>query len=567
MARKTPPADGGFAALGLDERIVATLTALGYEEPTPIQREATPPLLEGKDVIGQAATGTGKTAAFALPLLQRIVSFGDDRAQPAAIVLVPTRELATQVAEAMHKYGRPLGVSVLPIYGGQAYGPQLRALKQGVDVVVATPGRALDHIKRGTMKLVGIRAVVLDEADEMLDMGFADDIEAVLTETPKERQTVLVSATLPPRIAAIADKHLNEPVRIRIAAEPTPEGELPRIRQAAYVVHRAYKPAALGRVLDAESPGSAIVFCRTRTEVDQLAETLTSRGYRAEALHGGMSQDQRTRVMKRLRGEAIDLIVATDVAARGLDVPHLTHVINFDVPCDAETYVHRIGRVGRAGREGTAITLAAPREHRMLRDFERATKQKIEVARVPTVADLKARRLDVTRANLLEALVEGNLDEFRVVIESLAEEHDVVDIALAAVKLAHQATVGKADDEEEIPSPEPRDEDGGIVRRGARTGGPRDGKPGQRRQRGPTPGTTRLFVAAGRSAGVRPQDLVGAIAAEAGLKGKEVGAIEIADRFSLVEVPEAAAEKVIRALRAATIRGKKVTVRRDQREG
>lgn len=568
MPRKTPPSDGGFASLGLDERLVATLAGLGYEEPTPIQREAVPPLLEGRDVIGQAATGTGKTAAFALPLIQRIVSFGDDRGRPAAIVLVPTRELATQVAEAIHRYGRPLGVTVLPIYGGQAYGPQLQALKRGVDVVVATPGRALDHIKRGTLKLAGIRAVVLDEADEMLDMGFADDIESVLDETPKERQTVLVSATLPPRIAAIADKHLSNPVRIRIAAEAAAEGDLPRIRQAAYVVHRAHKPAALGRVLDSEAPGSALVFCRTRTEVDQLAETLTSRGYRAEALHGGMTQDQRTRVMKRLRGEAIDLVVATDVAARGLDVPHLTHVINFDVPCDAETYVHRIGRVGRAGREGVAITLAAPREHRMLRDFERATKQKIEVARVPTVADLRARRLDLTRASLQEALVEGELDEFRVVVESLAEEHDVFDVALAAVKLAHQATAGK-DDDEEIPSPEPREEEGGIVRRGVRgrDAGPRDGKPGQRRGRRPSPGTARLFVAAGRSAGVRPQDLVGAIAAEAGLRGKEVGAIEIADRFSLVEVPEASAEKVIRALRAATIRGKKVTVRRDQREG
>jgi ATP-dependent RNA helicase DeaD len=569
MARKMGTAgDGGFAALGLDERIVAALSALGYEEPTPIQREAIPPLLEGKDLVGQAATGTGKTAAFALPILQRIAGMGEDRSRPAAVVLVPTRELATQVAEAMHRYGRPLGVSVLAIYGGQAYGPQLRALKQGVDVVVATPGRALDHIGKGTLKLGGVGVVVLDEADEMLDMGFAEDIEAVLTETPTERQTVLVSATMPPRITAIADKHLRDPARITIAKETVAEGEAPRVRQTAYVVPRAYKPAAIGRVLDTENPTSALVFCRTRNEVDELAEALASRGYRTEALHGGMSQEQRTRVIKKLRGGQADLVVATDVAARGLDIPQLSHVINYDVPCDAETYVHRIGRVGRAGREGVAITFAGPREHRLLRDYERATKQKIETARIPTVADLRARRLELTRASIREAILGDDLDSFRPAVESLADEFDLMQIALAAVKLAHQAAGGDRENEEEIPTPAPREEGGEVVRRGGKGDGrgPRGG-PGRGRPRERTPGTARLFVAAGRSAGVRPQDLVGAIAAEAGLRGKEVGAIEIADRFSLVEVPEAAAEKVIRALRGATIRGKKVAVRRDQREG
>jgi ATP-dependent RNA helicase DeaD len=486
-------------------------------------------------------------------------------------VLVPTRELATQVAEAMHKYGRPLGIRVLPIYGGQAYGPQLRALKQGVDVVVATPGRAIDHIKRQTMPLDGIRVVVLDEADEMLDMGFADDIESVLSETPSERQTVLVSATLPPRIAAIANRHLTDPTRIQIAGESVAAGDMPRIRQTAYVVHRSHKPAALGRVLDTENPTSAIVFCRTRSEVDELTETLSSRGYRAESLHGGMTQDQRSKVIKKLRAGSADLVVATDVAARGLDIPQLSHVINYDVPNAPESYVHRIGRVGRAGREGVAITLAAPREHRMLRDFERATKQKIEVARVPTVADLKAKRLELTKASIREALLGGDLDSFRPVVEALADEFDAVEIALAAVKLAHQATVGDAEDSEEIPSPSPSDDKGGgVVRRGAkgdRSDGPRrPGKPGGR-PRGPSPGATRLFVAAGRNAGVRPQDLVGAIASESGLSGRDIGAIEIADRFSLVEVPEAAADKVIKALKGTTLRGKKVTVRRDQREG
>ena len=567
MVRKASAVDdGGFASLELDSRLVDALTALGYEEPTPIQREAIPPILAGHDVIGQAATGTGKTAAFALPILQRIAGLGEKRAKPSVLVLVPTRELATQVAEAMHKYGRPLGVNVLPIYGGQAYGPQLRALKQGVDIVVATPGRALDHIRRKTMPLAGIQIVVLDEADEMLDMGFADDIESVLSETPETRQTVLVSATLPPRIASIAERHLRDAVRIKIAGESTEKGELPRIRQVAYIVHRSHKPAALGRILDVENPTSTIVFCRTRTEVDELSETLTSRGYRAESLHGGMSQDQRTRVIKKLRAGSADLIVATDVAARGLDIPQLSHVINYDVPNAPESYVHRIGRVGRAGREGVAITLTAPREHRMLRDFERATKQKIETARVPTVADLHAKRLELTRASIREALLSDNLDSYRAVVESLSEEFDLVEIALAAIKIAHVAAGGDGEDAEEIPSPEPSSES--IVRRG----GPRDGAGGKKfggkfTKRGPTAGATRLYVAAGRNAGVRPQDLVGAIAAEAGLKGRDVGAIEIADRFSLVEVPEEAAEKVIKALRAGTIRGKKVTVRRDQREG
>ncbi|MBA3314523.1 MAG: DEAD/DEAH box helicase [Planctomycetaceae bacterium] len=571
MARKAPPqSDGGFTSLELDARLIEMLTVLGYEEPTPIQREAIPPILAGSDVIGQAATGTGKTAAFALPILQRIVGFGDKRGKPTVLVLVPTRELATQVAEAMHKYGRPLGVNVLPIYGGQAYGPQLRALKQGVDIVVATPGRALDHIRRKTMPLAGIRIVVLDEADEMLDMGFADDIESVLSETPAERQTVLVSATLPPRISSIAERHLKDPVRIRIAGEQTGDGELPRIRQMAYIVHRSHKPAALGRILDVENPTSTIVFCRTRTEVDELSETLTSRGYRSEPLHGGMSQDQRTRVMKKLRAGAADLIVATDVAARGLDIPQLSHVINYDVPNAPESYVHRIGRVGRAGREGVAITLMAPREHRMLRDFERVTKQKIETARVPTVADLHAKRLELTRASIREALLSDNLDSYRPVVESLCDEFDLVEIALAAIKIAHTATGADGDDAEEIPAPAPDSSSDAVVRRGA----PRDGGGGKKfggkfsgKPRGPSAGAARLYVAAGRDAGVRPQDLVGAIAAEAGLKGRDVGAIEIADRFSLVEVPEADAEKVIKALRAGTIRGKKVAVRRDQREG
>jgi ATP-dependent RNA helicase DeaD len=538
-----------FAGLDLRPELLDAVAALGYEEPTPIQREAIPVVLSGRDLLGQAATGTGKTAAFALPILERI-AHGSDKPAPAALVLVPTRELAVQVSEAMHKYGRKLGTRVLPIYGGQPIVRQLRALAHGVDVVVATPGRALDHIGRGTLKLDNVQAVVLDEADEMLDMGFAEDIEAILESAPAERQTVLFSATIPPRIEQMVRRHLKEPERIQI--ERAPAGETPLVRQSAYVVARAHKPAALGRILDVEAPAAAIVFCRTRAEVDQLTETLNGRGYRAEPLHGGMSQEQRDRVMARLRGETADLIVATDVAARGLDIEQLTHVVNYDVPSAPEAYVHRIGRVGRAGREGVAITLAEPREHRMLKTIERVTGAKIAIERVPTVADLQARRLELTRAAVNEALLEGELERYRVVLESLADEFDVVEIALAAIKLAHEAAGGSdADDEQDIPE---------IAARPDRPRPPkRGGRSGER--------VARMFIGAGRSHKMRPSDLVGAITGETSLKGRDIGSIEIADRFSLVEIPESSIDEVITALRRSTIKGKKPTIRRDKGRG
>ncbi|MEA2717276.1 MAG: ATP-dependent helicase DeaD, partial [Actinomycetota bacterium] len=541
-----PAEDGaGFAGLGLRPELLRALTELGYEEATPIQRESIPPLLDGRDLLGQAATGTGKTAAFALPILQRMAAHGEsghgesDRGRrgpdPMALVLVPTRELAIQVSEAVYRYGRELGARVLPIYGGQPIVRQLRALERGVDVVVATPGRALDHIGRRTLKLQALEVVVLDEADEMLDMGFAEDIETILADTPEARQTVLFSATLPPRIDGMARRHLRDPIRIQMGRASTATGEAPLVRQTAYVVPRAHKPAALGRVLDVEAPAAALVFCRTREEVDHLTEKLNGRGYRAEGLHGGMSQEQRDRVMGRLRSGTADLLVATDVAARGLDIDHLTHVINYDVPSAPDSYVHRIGRVGRAGREGVAITLAEPREHGMLKTIERVTRQRITVEKLPTIADLRARRLELTRAALEESIREDDLEHFRVVVESLTDEFDVMEVALAAVKLAHEAS-GAAAVEEEIPEVSARpardrgDRGGGGRPDGPRGGDARDG----RRGRGPAAGMTRLFVGAGRAAGIRPQDLVGAIAGESSLSGRDIGAIEIADRFSLV---------------------------------
>ncbi|MEU6644285.1 DEAD/DEAH box helicase [Saccharomonospora sp. NPDC046836] len=558
MAENDEDNNATFADLALRKELVDALTGLGYEEPTPIQRAAIPPLLEGRDLVGQAATGTGKTAAFALPILQRITQHGEGR-KPKALVLTPTRELAVQVSEAMHRYGHELGTRVLPIYGGQPIGRQLKALERGVDVVIATPGRALDHMARGTLSLSELGMVVLDEADEMLDMGFAEDIEAIFAEIPQERQTMLFSATMPPRISGMVKHYLRDPVRIELGRKESAVGQPSPIQQSAYVVPRGHKPAALGRVLDVEAPVAAIVFCRTREEVDQLTETLNGRGYRAEPLHGGMNQQQRDRVVERLRAATADLVVATDVAARGLDIEQLTHVVNYNVPSAPEAYVHRIGRVGRAGREGTAITLVEPREHRMLKTIERVTGHRIAAQKLPTIADLRAQRLEQTRAALWESLQdEDGLDRYRTVVEPLAEEYDVIEVALAAVKLAHEAA-GTVNDEEEIPEVAVWPPTEG--KRGRREG---PGGREQRRGRAAARGMTRLFVGVGRTSGVRPQDLVGAIAGESQLRGRDIGAIDIADRFSLVDVPEAAADDVIAALKGTTIKGRKATIRRER---
>jgi len=544
-----------FAELGLAPGLCRVLSGLGYEEPTPIQQAAVPPLIAGRDLVGQAATGTGKTAAFALPVLQRILG----RSGPAgvlALILVPTRELAIQVSEAIHSYGRDMGVRVLPVYGGQPIGRQLRALERGVDVVVATPGRALDHIARGTLDLSGLEIVVLDEADEMFDMGFAEDIETILGKTPENRQAALFSATMPPRIDGMVRRHLSDPVRVELGRKASASPESLLVGQTAYMTPRGYKPAALMRILDLETPAAAIVFCRTRDEVDELTETLNGKGYRAEALHGGMDQRQRDRVMGRLRGGSLNLLVATDVAARGLDVDQLTHVVNYDVPSAPESYVHRIGRVGRAGREGIAITLAEPREHKMIKAFERVTRRPIAIEKVPTIAGLRASRLERTRDVLRKIVLEDDLDAFRAVVEPLGEEFGIYEVALAAVKLASMASGASRDDEElpEVDLP-PTDDRGGHRKAAGHD---------QRRGRPAAKATTRLFVGTGRSSGVRPQDLVGVIARRSYLSGGEIGAIEIADRFSLVEVPETAADDVVAALRQVSIKGRKATVRRER---
>ena len=485
-ARPTRPLPTASPTFDLDERLLATVADLGYEEPTPIQREAIPLLLGGRDILAEAPTGTGKTAAFALPILQRITIGAAGPNSTSALVVVPTRELAMQVAEAFHVYGKSLGTRVVPVYGGQPIGQQLRGLRRGVDVVVATPGRAVDHLKRGSLSFDAARIVVLDEADEMLDMGFAEDLDTILSATPADRQTALFSATISPTITRIAKRHLRDPARITVHAEKTTGDGVARVRQTAYVVRRVDKLPALCRILDVEDPASTLVFARTRGEVDDLAEALSSRGHDAGALHGGLAQEARDRIMGRFRDGSLDVLVATDVAARGLDIDHVSHVVNFDVPSDPDAYVHRIGRTGRAGREGVAITLVEPREHRLLRNIESATRSKLQIARLPTVADLRERRLELVRANLRDALETGGHDRFRGVVEPLTEEFDVVDIALAAVSLIEGAEIRDEDEVElaqaslQQPGPGPG--------RGRGPGGPR---------RGPVP----AFPGAGRPGG------------------------------------------------------------------
>ncbi|MGI8793128.1 MAG: DEAD/DEAH box helicase [Acidimicrobiales bacterium] len=557
--------DPAFAGLGLIDELLSALNRLGYEEPTPVQREAIPVLLAGSDVLGQAATGTGKTAAFALPILQAIGK--DAPAVPTALVLVPTRELAVQVSEAMFKYGRELGVKVLPVFGGQPIYRQLRELERGVHVVVATPGRAIDHIKRGSLDLTNIATVVLDEADEMLDMGFTEDIESILEATPTDRQTVLFSATMPGRIVAIAKRHQRKPVRIEIDRWASP-GEKALVRQTVYFVQRFHKASALGRILDIEVPAAAIVFCRTRHEVDELTVTLNGRGYRAEALHGGMDQNQRDRVMARLRDGTAELLVATDVAARGLDVDALSHVVNYDVPSAAESYVHRIGRVGRAGREGVAITLAEPKEKRLVANIERLIKHSIEVSKVPTIADLRTKQIDLTVEALRESLASDDLDDYVGVLDAL-EGEDPQDVALAAIKLVHEAR-GATVDEPDIPDAraETRPSSAGNRKsferdRSGRGGPKKHAKPGSSAPRsGGNAETGFVFISLGREAGVRPADLVGAIANECGIPGRDVGPIRIANDYSVVGVPEGAVDRVIASMRSAMVRGRKAKVRR-----
>ncbi len=550
----------GFAALGLSEAALRAIVDLGYAAPTPVQEQVIPLLLAGRDVIAQAPTGTGKTAAYGLPIVERL---DQDELRPQALIVVPTRELAIQVAEAIHALGRYREAVTLPIYGGQPYERQFRALARGVQIIAGTPGRLLDHLQRETLNLSAVRTVVLDEADEMLSMGFIEDIEAILAQLPAERQSALFSATIPPRIARLAERYMREPERISVAAR---EAIAPQVRQVYYEVPAHIKPDALSRILDLETPESAIVFVRTRNDADVLAETLNGHGYLAQAIHGEINQAQRERILDRFRNGHTQLLVATDVAARGLDIPDVSHIINYDLPMDAEGYVHRIGRTGRAGRTGEALTLVTPRERKQLRLIEQSIHRHLQRITLPTSADIAARRRQTFRDDVLRILDGGQLDPFIALVEDLADVHDPTQIAAAAFKMAAQARdTGRpglldawlAPPAATATAPEPAEPAGPT---------PASGSPPAHRERERRPvgafrprhdgAMTRLFLRVGKRDGVRPADVVGAIANEAGVPGDAIGDIDLYDTFSFVEVPEDAADAVLAALDHTTIRGR-----------
>ena len=518
----------GFDTLGLSDVTLKALSELGFEIATPIQTLAIPLLLTGCDLIGLAQTGTGKTAAFGLPLIEKM---NPEDPATQALVLAPTRELAVQVAKGIHEFAKYGHLRVVPVVGGQPIDRQFRALKQGCQIVVGTPGRVLDHMRRGSLRLDGVRYCVLDEADEMMALGFTEDMEAILAELPETSQLAFFSATMPPRVLAITGKFLRDPKRIEIVAK---QRTLETTNQTYYEVPPGKKQEALVRVLDMETPGSTIVFCRTRLETAELSEALGFQGYNAEPIHGDMGQADRDRVLRRFREGLADLLVATDVAARGLDIEHVTHVINYDVPYDAEQYIHRIGRTGRAGRTGDAITLVYPRERRQLAAIERLIGSRIEPARIPTIDDIAAQRKKAFVEALRDTLNERDFNSMLPAAGELAEEFDPLEVAAAALQMLwkerHQG-VAPADDEDVFAEFEQ-----------------------------PEVGMVRIFVGMGRHEGLRPGDLVGAISNECGLAGREIGVIEVLDRTAFVEVPASEGARVIEALTRTKLRNRKVKV-------
>lgn len=518
-----------FADLGLQPDTLKAVIDLGFEVPTPIQALAIPALLSGRDLVGLAQTGTGKTAAFGLPLIER-VDPADLSTQ--ALILAPTRELAVQVAKGIHDFARYARLRVVPVYGGQPIDRQFRALKSGAQIVVGTPGRVMDHLRRGSLNLDSVRFCALDEADEMMALGFTEDLEAILGALPAQRQLALFSATMAPRVLAIASKFLRDPQRVEIVAK---QRTLETTNQTYYEVAPGKKQEALARVLDMETPGSTIVFCRTRLETAELSDSLRLRGYSAEPIHGDMNQTERERVLRRFREGLADLLVATDVAARGLDIEHVTHVINYDVPYDVEQYIHRIGRTGRAGRSGDAITLVYHKERRQLANIERLIGSRIEPARIPTVADIARRREEAFVQSLRDALETREFDSMLPAVGELAEEFDALEIAAAALQMLWTERHQEAHQEPEEESYANFDQ--------------------------PETGMVRIVIGMGRQDGLRPADLVGAITNEAGLTGKQIGVIDIMDRSACVEVPAADGQLVVDALSNTKLRNRKVTVK------
>ncbi|GHE35070.1 DEAD/DEAH box helicase [Vulcaniibacterium thermophilum] len=565
-----------FADLGLPEPVLRALVEVGYETPSPIQAAALPPLLEGRDVLGQAQTGTGKTAAFALPILARL-----DPAQrePQALVLAPTRELALQVAEAFQRYAHHLpDFHVLPIYGGQGYRPQLLALKRGVQVVVGTPGRVIDHLERGSLDLSRLRTLVLDEADEMLRMGFIDDVEAVLKRTPETRQVALFSATMPPPIRRIAQTYLREPVEIAIKAKTTTAAN---IRQRYWPVSGVHKLDALTRIIEAEPFDAMIVFVRTKIATEELAEKLAARGIAAAALNGDVPQAQREKTVGQLREGRIDVLVATDVAARGLDVERITHVVNYDIPYDTESYVHRIGRTGRAGRAGEAILFVSPRERGMLRAIERATRQPIEPMTLPSVETVNDQRIARFLDRITGALQADDLDLFRGLVERYERERNVpmAEIAAALAKLVQgdmplllDATAeelrphreGRPERSRERPAREDDQRRAPRVRNAGEAAF-EDDRPRRRdggEPRAPEAGMETFRIEVGHVHGVKPANIVGAIANEAELESRYIGRIDIRQDHSLVDLPEGMPREVMEHLKRVRVAGQPLRIRR-----
>ena len=537
-----------FDDFGLSPELMESITAIGYQTPTPIQVKTIPVMLTGQDVIAQAQTGSGKTAAFGLPIIDGIDPLV--RA-PQALILCPTRELAIQVAEALHGFGRHRHVETVAIYGGQPYERQFRGLERGPQIVVGTPGRVMDHMRRNTLKLDNLKFFILDEADEMLDMGFIEDIEWVLEQAPAERQTALFSATMPPRIADLAGRYMNAPERISVVGK---DMTAENTRQYAYEIPRNRKIDGLTRILDAEMPSSAMIFCRTKAGVDELGEALLQRGYPVETLHGDLSQAQRDRVMRRFRTGQAEILIATDVAARGLDIKGVSHVFNFDIPESPEAYVHRIGRTGRAGQAGIAITLVTPREIRWLRQIERIVRSRIELKRLPTLVDVAEKR----RVQMLDQVKELLADEtafsaYVETVDELAAEHGATNVAAALLKLYAEET-GRA------MTAEDQHDDLAFLSAPRRefNNGPREFNGAPRQMPGGDNGAVRLFINVGRFQGIRPQDIVGAIANEANIPGRAIGAIDIFDGYSFVDVPAQAAEAVIHAITNSGIKGRPV---------
>jgi len=546
-----------FSDLGLGPAVLTALERVGYETPSPIQAQTIPALLEGQDVLGQAQTGTGKTAAFALPLLSRL----DPRLKhPQALVLTPTRELAIQVAEAMQTYASGIpGFHVLPVYGGQDYKVQISALKRGVHVVVGTPGRIMDHMRRGTLKLDNLSQLVLDEADEMLRMGFIDDVEWILAQTPAQRQTALFSATMPPPIRKIAQKYLNNPREIVIK---TRTSTAETIRQRYWLVQGLHKLDALTRLLEAEPFDAMIVFVRTKSATVELAEKLEARGYNAAALNGDIPQKLRERTVDNLKNGKLDIIVATDVAARGLDVERISHVINFDIPYDTEAYIHRIGRTGRAGRSGEAILFVVPREQRLLRTIEKATRKSIELLQLPSTAMINDQRVLRFKQRITETLAAEGLETYTQLIEQYQNEHNVpaIDIAAALARLVQgEQPLLLANNGAATAKSAPKTD---------RRKHPDNETPRPRRQRSDRqldnerPAMERYRIAVGHMHGVKPGNIVGAIANEAGLDHAYIGNIEIFDDHSTVELPEGMPRDVFNDLRKTRVAGQRLQITR-----